>query len=410
MSTQPGDPSRDASLPLDGIVVLDLTRVLAGPYCTRLLADMGARVIKVERPGAGDDTRNAPRQLEPGRLDQSTYFSRTNAGKEGIGIDLSSPQGMAVLMDLARHADVFIENFAPGVVAKLGCDYEAVRRVKPDIVYCSISGYGQTGPWRKRPAFAHTTNAISGMMHLEQGDAEPRASNLQAADVLAAAHAMGAIVSALFRRERTRQGAHLDVSMLEALIGADSVTYPSVLNGGEAYGNPRPGMVVHRIGDRHLAMQIVGAGDLWPRLLKVMQRPDLATDSRFAASADRVKNWPALRDLICAWLDGFDSVDAALVALEAARVPCAPVLRPDEVIAAPHLAEREFFPSVQHPVAGPVRVTASPYNLDGRPVHPRGRAPHRIGEHTRAVLGGLLGYDEKRLAELFASGAVAEPD
>ena len=402
--------THDSSLPLSGIVVLDLTRVLAGPYCTRLLCDMGARVIKVERPGSGDDTRLAPHQIEPGRLDQSSYFTRVNAGKESVGIDLSSEAGMAVLLDLARRADVFIENFAPGVVARLGCDYDAVRAVKPDIVYCSISGYGQTGPWCHRPAFAHTTNAMSGLMHLEQGDEpSPRASNLQAADVLAATQASSAINAGLFRRYRTGQGAYIDVSMLETLIGADSVAYPSVLNGGKEHGNPRPGMVVHGIGGRYLAMQIVGAADLWRRILALMKRPELNQDPRFSAAEARSRNWPALREILTGWLDGFPDVDSALAALEEARVPCAPVLRPAEVIASQHLAGREFFPSVQHPVAGAVRVTASPYHLDGHPVHPRGPAPHNVGENTRTVLGGLLGYEPQRIASLLTSGAVSAP-
>ncbi|MGH7317641.1 MAG: CaiB/BaiF CoA transferase family protein, partial [Candidatus Rokuibacteriota bacterium] len=237
--------SDDDSLPLHGLLVVDLTRVLAGPYCTRLLADLGARVVKIERPIEGDEMRHNPHQIEAGRDDQSTYFARVNAGKESVAVDLSRPGGREVVLALARHADVFIENFAPGVVGKLGLDYPAVRAVKHNVVYCSISGFGQTGPWRERPAFAHIINAASGMMALEQGDeAAPRASNLQAADVLAAAHAMGAIMAALWRRARTGQGAHLDVSMLEALVGADSVTYASVLNGGEEHGNPRPGMVV----------------------------------------------------------------------------------------------------------------------------------------------------------------------
>ena len=408
---QQANDSTQSSLPLSGIVVLDLTRVLAGPYCTRQLSDLGATVIKVERPEGGDDTRNAPYQIEPGRSDQSSYFARVNAGKQGVGIDLASPEGRAVLLDLARRADVFIENFAPGVVSKLGCDVTAVRRVKPDIVYCSISGYGQTGEWHKRPAFAHTTNAISGMMHLEQRDAEhPRASNLQAADVLAAAHATAAIVAALFRRFRTGQGAYIDVSMLEALIGADSVTFPSVLNGGEAYGSPRPGMAVHRLGGRHLVLQIVGAGDLWPRLLKLMNQPDLAHDPRFVTASERARHWPDLNRLIGQWLDAtYGTVDEALQALEAARVPCAPVLYPQEVIASGHLLERAFFPTLAHPVAGAVRVTASPYHLDGQPVHPRMRAPHHVGEHTREVLTGLLGYDAARIEALFDSGAVSGP-
>src|SRR5213594_2268699 len=289
----------DDSLPLSGLLVVDLTRVLAGPYCTRLLADMGARVIKVERPGAGDETRINVHQLEPGRTDQSSYFARVNAGKESVAVDLSSPDGLKVILDLARHADVFIENFAPGVVGRLGCDYMAVSAVKPDVVYCSISGFGQTGPWRHKQAFAHITNAISGLMHLEQGDeAHPRASNLQAADMLAATHAATAILGALLRRARTGQGARLDVSMLEALVASDSVTFASVLNGGQEHGNPRPGMLVHRIGDRYLALQSVGAPDLWSRLLTVMERPELAKDPRFATRDARRTNWRALQDLI----------------------------------------------------------------------------------------------------------------
>jgi len=405
-----GVPAQDDLRPLTGITIVDLTRVLAGPYCTRLLADMGARVIKVERTGTGDETRAVTHQLEPGRSDQSTYFMRVNAGKESVALDLSSADGRQVVLDLARQADVFIENFAPGVVARLGCDYPAIQSVKPDIVYCSISGYGQTGPWRNRPAFAHTTNAISGLMYLEQGDeANPRASNLQAADVLAAIHASTAIVGALFRRYRTKQGAFLDVSMLEALIAADSVTFPSVLNGGNEHGNPRPGMLVHKIGDRYLALQTAGGTAIWNRLLALMQRPELAKDTRFATTEARGQNGRALRDVIGQWLDGYANVDAALAALEQARIPCAPVLLPAEVIASAHLAERAFFPSVRHPACGSVRVTASPYHMDGHPVHPQGSAPYRVGEHTRAVLESLLGYGEERIAGLLASGAIEAP-
>ena len=403
-------PAQDDTLPLAGITIVDLTRVLAGPYCTRLLADMGARVIKVERTGTGDDTRAVTHQLEPGRNDQSTYFIRVNAGKESVALDLSSAGGREVVLDLARKADVFIENFAPGVVARLGCDYPAIQAVKPDIVYCSISGFGQTGPWRKRQAFAHTTNAISGMMYLEQGDeANPRASNLQAADVLAAVHASTAIIGALFRRYRTKRGAYLDVSMLEALITADSVSYPSVLNGGREHGNPRPGMLVHRIGDRYLALQTAGGNDLWKRVVTLIQRPELAEDPRFATSEARALNARALSEVIGQWLDGCASVEAALAALEQARIPCSPVLLPAEVIASPHLAERAFFPSVPHPVFGNVRVTASPYHLDGHPVHPQGPAAYHVGEHTRAVLGSFLGYGAERIEGLLASGAIEAP-
>ncbi len=400
----------DDSLPLHGLLVVDLTRVLAGPYCTRLLSDLGARVIKIERPIDGDEMRRNPHQIEAGREDQSTYFARVNAGKESVAVDLSRPEGRDVVLGLACHADVFIENFAPGVAGKLGLAYDPIHAAKPDIVYCSISNFGQTGPWRERPAFAHIINAASGMMALEQGDeAAPRASNLQAADVLAAAHAMGAIMAALWRRARTGQGAHLDVSMLEALVGADSVTYASVLNGGEEHGNPRPGMIVHRLGDRYMAMQIVGAPRLWQRLLGLMKRPELAEDPRFATALTRRRHWRDLRSVITGWLDTFPSTDAALAVLSAARIPCAPVLRPAEVIASEHLATRGFFPVLPHPALPSLRVTASPYHLDGRPTHPQGPAAYHVGQHTRHVLRDLLGYKDERIAELIAAGVVEGP-
>jgi crotonobetainyl-CoA:carnitine CoA-transferase CaiB-like acyl-CoA transferase len=401
---------RDDPRPLDGVVVLDLTRVLAGPYCTRLLADLGARVVKIERVGEGDEMRRGPHQLEPGRDDQSTYFTRVNAGKESVGLDLASPGGREVLLDLARRADVFVENFMPGVVARLGCDFEAVRAVKPDIVYCSISGFGQTGPWRLRPAFAHIVNAISGLMYLEQGhEAAPRASNLQAADVLAANHAATAILAALLRRDRTGRGAFLDVSMLEALVGADSITFASVLNGGAEHGNPRPGLLVYEIGGRHLAFQIVGSAQLWPRILALIGRPELAHDPRFTTSTLRRANAAPLSAIIGEWVKRFSTVEEALAVLADARIPCAPVLTPAELIAAPHLAERAFFPAVPHPHAGSVRVTASPYHIDGVPVHPRGPAAYRVGEHSRAVLGDLLDYDAGRIDDLIAAGVVEAP-
>src|SRR5215831_9860759 len=401
---------RREDLPLDGFTVVDLTRVLAGPYCTRLLADLGARIIKVERPSEGDEMRRSPHQIEPPRDDQSTYFTRVNAGKESVAIDLANPRGRDVVLDLARHADAFVENFTPGVVTKLGCDYAAVRAVKPDIVYCSISGFGQTGPWRLRPAFAHIVNAVSGLMHLEQGDeAHPRASNLQAADMLAATHAAAAILGALFRRARNGRGAYLDVSMLEALVASDSVTFASVLNGGKEHGNPRPGMMVHRIGDRYLAFQIAGGTVIWARLVNLMQRPELADDPRFKSSDGRRQNWRALREILGQWLDGFSTVEGALEVLEKARVPCAPVLHPAEVIASAHLAERQFFPTLPHRGRGSVRVTASPYHLDGKPVQPRRPAAYRVGEDTREVLSKLLGYDEPRIVSLLAARAIEAP-
>jgi crotonobetainyl-CoA:carnitine CoA-transferase CaiB-like acyl-CoA transferase len=187
------------------------------------------------------------------------------------------------------------------------------------------------------------------------------------------------------------------------------VSIAAGLNGGEKMGAPRPGMGVYEIGGRHLALQVVGSTDLWPRLLALMKRPELAQDPRFATPVARRENWPLLRDLIGQWLTRFRTVDEALAALGAARIPCAPVLEPHEVIAHPHLLERGAFPEVPHPTRGHVRVTASPYHWDGKPVHPAGGAPYRVGEHSRLVLSGLLGYDAKRIDALIAAGAVEAP-
>jgi crotonobetainyl-CoA:carnitine CoA-transferase CaiB-like acyl-CoA transferase len=400
----------DDSAPLAGLTVLDFTRVLAGPYCTRLLADLGARVIKIERPGEGDEMRRAILQLEPDRADQSTYFVRVNAGKLSVAIELAHPAARAVVLDLARAADVAVENFMPGVAARLGCDYATFAETKPDLVYCSISGYGQTGPLRARPAFAHIINAMSGVMHLEQeGQPAPHVAYLQAADVLAGTHAFGAICAALLRRGRTGQGAWLDVSMLESLIAAEDVSFGSVLNGGEEYPGPRPGMVVQAIGGRHIAMQIVGAPRLWPRLVAAMGRPELAEDPRFATPVKRREHWSELRQIIGGWLAGFETAEQALDALAAARIPCAPVLSPAEVVAHPHLAARRAFPAVAHP-ARAVRVTGTPFHLDGRPVGPQAPAPYEVGEHTRAVLRDVLRYSAARIDELQALGAIVPPD
>jgi crotonobetainyl-CoA:carnitine CoA-transferase CaiB-like acyl-CoA transferase len=398
----------DSARLLDGLTVLDFTRVLAGPYCTRLMADLGARVLKIERPGEGDDTRRGYIQVEEGRADQASYFIRINAGKRSVGVDLSQPRGRNVILDLARHADVAIENFLPGVATRLGIDHAALAHVKPDIVYCSISGFGQTGPMRSTPAFHHIINAVSGIMALErQQQPIPPVSYLQAADVLAGTHAFGAILAALFRHGRTGRGAYLDVSMLEAMIAAEDITYGAIVNGGDLYPGPRAGMIVHRLQGGDFAMQTVGAPQLWNRLLAAMKRPDLNDDPRFATPLARRQNWPALKPMILEWLDGFATRERALAALREARLPASPVLEPSEVVALPHLEARGAFPEVPHPGRGKVRVTATPFQVDGHPTAPAAGAPHRIGEHTREVLGSLLGYSAARIEELAAAGVVA---
>ena len=395
---------------LGGVTVLDFTRVLAGPYCTRLMADLGARVIKIERPGEGDETRRGYIQVEDGRTDQSTYFIRVNAGKRSVAVDLSHPEGRAVAHDLARVADVAIENVVPGVAAKLGIDAKTLRGLNPKLVYCSISGFGQDGPLAGWPAFAHIISAMSGMMDLERNrEAVPRVAYLQAADVLAGTHAFGAIAAALVRQARTGEGATLDVSMLQAVVAAEDVSFGAVMNGGDISPGPRVGMVVADVKGRHVVTQYVGGPQLWSRMCAVMQRPDIERDPRFATPLARRQHWDELRPLLEEWVSSFASADEALRTLNAARLPAAPVLSPQEVVALPHLQARDAFPEIPHPGRGTVRVTATPFHVDAAPLRPAGAAPWRIGEHTREVLSEVLGYTPTRLDELRRAGAIAEP-
>ena len=396
---------------LEGYTVIDFTRVLAGPYCTRMLADLGARVIKIERPGEGDEIRYSVMQLDANRTDQSTYYARLNAGKEGIAIDLSRPESREIVLDLVRTADVVVENFSPGLMKRYGFAAESLRAVCPDLVYCSISGFGQTGPLSSMQAYAHLINAISGMMDLDRGGGtEPRAQYLQAADVLAGTQAFGAICAALLRRARTDQGATLDISMLECLIAADDITYQSLLNGGKVERRPRVGMVVHPIQGRHIAVQTVGAPHLWLRLVEIIGKPELATDPRFASPQARRDNWDALLQVYRDWLDQYESADDAVAALSAARVPAVPMLSPEEVVDHPQLVSRQAFPEVKHRGSGSVRITATPIHVDGKPTHPRGSAPYRIGEKTHEVLSDTLGYVDEKIEALRVLGAIEIPD
>ena len=405
----PSAPVRADEPLLAGITVVDFTRVLSGPYGTRMLADLGARVIKIERPGEGDEIRHTVFQLDPGRTDQSSYFARLNAGKESIAIDLAHPQARAVVLDLMRTADVVVENFSPGVMARYGLDDASLRSLRPDLIYCSISGFGQTGPLSSMQAYAHLINAISGMMDLDRGDEPtPRVAYLQAADVLAGAHAFGAICAALVRRGRSGRGAYLDVSMLECLVAADDMTYGALLNGGTVQRQPRIGMVLHPIGGRYVAVQSAGAPHLWSRLAALIGRAGLETDARFATPMARRANWPALLQILRDWLDGFDSVDQAVETLSRGRIPAVPMLSPEELVQHPQMAARGAFPEIDHPARGRVRVTALPFHVDGGPVAPAGPAPYRVGQHTRQVLTGL-GYTAERIQALQSLQAIEIP-
>lgn len=394
---------------LDGLSVLDFTRVLAGPHCTRLLADLGAEVIKVERPGEGDEMRRAPQRLA-GEGDQSTYFVRRNAGKKSIAIDLGRAEGIKLVHALLPGIDVVVENFMPGVAARLGIAYEQLSAIKPDLVYCSISGYGQTGPMAQQGAFAHVVAAASGVMYQDAVAGTPTSSHSQAADALAGTNGFGAVMAALWRRERTGQGAHVDVSMLESLIASEDISFGSVPNGYEPMPTgQRVGMGLSQVHGRWIAWQSGGAPSLWPRLCAAMGREELLNDPRFSTPDARREHWSTMQGIVSDWLQGSTDVHAALSALKDARVPCALVRSVEEVVACEQLQARQTFSEVTHPAEMSVKVTSSPYWIDGAPVSARGSAPYRIGEHTRAVLAERLGYSVAQIDSLAHAGVVATP-
>ena len=392
---------------LAGYKICDFTRVLSGPYCTRLLSDLGADVIKIERPGEGDEVRYISPQMDSEAKDQSAYFARTNAGKRSIAIDFANPAAREVVLDLVRQADVVVENFSPGVMAKYKFDFDNLKAVNPNLVYCSISGFGQNGPLRGLQAYAHLINAFSGMMELDRGGVlAPRASNLQAADVLAGAHAFGLTCAALLRRAKTGQGAYLDVSMLECLICADDVNFSALLNGAEATRRPRAGMVVQPVGDGHVALQVGGGPAMWPSLAGLMKRPDLLDDPRFATIPLRV----AHRDLLVPLLETITAtrtIDAWVSAMEAVGVPCGPINTIDRVFADPQVRARGMRLALPHQTSGSVPSVANPIHFSSTPIR-YGEGPPALGQHTRAVLQRVLGADDDMLRQWAAQGTIKE--
>ncbi len=341
--------------------------------------------------------RRSPHQLEPGRDDQSTYFTRVNAGKESVGLDLSrAARAARCVLDLARRADVFVENFMPGVVARLGCDYEAVRAVKPDIVYCSISGFGQTGPWRLRPAFAHIINAISGLMYLEQGDEpapaglespgrrrarrQPRRHRHPGRPLATGAHRPRRLPRRLDARGAGRRRQHHLRVRAERRRRSTATRGPACSSTRSAAGTS--------------PSRSPASPQLWPRLLALMGRPELADDPRFATGDVRRRTAASSARVIGEWVVALQDVEEALAVLGEARIPCAPVLRPAELIAEPPPGgARSSSRRCRIPAAAPC---ASPRARTTSTASPCTRAapPRTASASTRAsVLGDLLGYD-----------------
>ncbi len=377
--------------PLDGIRVLDFTAMVSGPYCTRLLADMGATVIKVEADG-GDLLRHAVPLSAAG----SRYFAAFNAGKQSIVIDLKTPQGVAIARELAAKCDVVVENFRPGVMEKLGLGYDGLAAANPALVYCSISGFGQTGPMKDWPAYAPIVHALSGFDQVfsqcQDDVSEPPITGIQVADVLTGAFAFGAVQSALIKRFRTGHGDYIDTTLIEsamALITGD-LQMPQI----ETDMRIQTFKAVRA--QDGFVMPVILTEKAFETLCRIID-PKLLDDPRFSHRVPRVKHTAEFRDAIEAWTSLRSARDCQET-LMAAGVPCARYATVEDVLDDPHLGARGSFATLDDGT-GAFRVNNAPFQFLNCDTSIRGGAPS-LGEHTSTVLAELLGVDSQRLSEL----------
>jgi crotonobetainyl-CoA:carnitine CoA-transferase CaiB-like acyl-CoA transferase len=392
--------------PLHGTTVLDFTRVLSGPYCTMALGDLGARVIKLEHPGRGDDTR---RWGPPFLGDESAYFLSVNRNKESVAIDFKSPGGREVVERLLATADVVVENFRPGTLDALGLDAASVRARYPKIVYCSISGYGQTGPRREEPGYDAVMQAEGGLMSITgAADGPPYRLGVAIVDIVSGMFAAQGVLAALVARGRTGEGQVVDIGMFDATTALLTYQAGNYFATGESpgrLGNRHPTIAPYETfatmdGDLALA---VGNDALWQTFCRVAELPDLAADPRFETNALRLANYEALKSRLDAVFATRPRAAWAALLLEAG-VPCGAVRSLDEVFQDPQTAAREMMLPVPHATLGSVRVTGVPVKLSGTPGSVR-TGPPTLGQHTAAVLTEL-GYDAAAIDALRTSGGV----
>jgi len=387
-----------SQLPLDGITVVDLTRVLSGPYCTMLLGDMGARVIKIEQPGRGDDTRAwGPPFLEG----ESTYFLSINRNKESVTLDFKHPDGRAILDALVAKADVLVENFRPGTLAKLGLDYAALAPRFPRLVYCSVSGFGQTGPRAKEAGYDAVMQAEGGLMSITGApDGPPFRLGVAIADIVSGMFAAYGVTASLLARERTGRGQQVDVGMLDAVAALLTYQAGNYFASGKPparLGNRHPSIVPYEVfqasdGDFVVA---VGNDDQWKKFCDVA---GLAADDRYATNRQRVAQYDELRPIIAGRLRTRSRQDW-IDRLSAVGVPCGSVRNLDDLFRDPQIAARDMVAEVEHQTIGALRLLGVPVKLSDTPGTVR-TPPPLLGQHTNDVLQRDLGVTSDRIAAL----------
>jgi formyl-CoA transferase len=397
---------------LEGIRVLDLTRVLAGPWCAQNLADLGAEVIKVERPGHGDDTRTwGPPFLKDREGKDTTdaaYYLAANRGKKSIVIDISTPAGQTAVRELARISDVVLENYKVGQLARYGLDYESLRAINPRLVYCSVTGFGQTGPWAHRAGYDFIIQGLGGMMSIT-GEADdrpgggPQKVGVAVADLMTGMYSTQAVLAALFHRERTGEGQCIDMALLDVQVAMLANMNTNYLASGKVprrWGNAHPNLVPYQTFKASDGWIIIAVGndEQFRRFCEVGGRPELHADARFRRVQDRIRNRellvPLLAEMVAArssrqWIDD----------LERANVPCGPINDIAQVFENPQVKARGLRIDMEREDAGPVKLVGSPIRLSATPVRYT-LPPPRMGEHTTEVLRNLLGYSEQQIAEV----------
>jgi crotonobetainyl-CoA:carnitine CoA-transferase CaiB-like acyl-CoA transferase len=399
---------------LDGIKILDLSRVLAGPWCTQTLADLGADVIKIERPMVdgvgGDDTRTwGPPFLQDAQGKDTTeaaYYLGTNRNKRSVACDIATPAGQQTIRDLVLHCDVFVENFKVGDMARYGLDFASLQKLKPSLVYCSITGFGQTGPYKDRAGYDYAVQGMGGLMSVtgERDDigGGPQKVGVAVADLFTGMYACTAILAALRHAERTGQGQHIDMALLDTQVAMLANLGANYLVSGEKTGkvpgragNAHQNIVPYQVfetapaadGSKDHFILAVGNDSQFAKMCAVAGRPDLASDPRFTKNADRVRHRATLVPLL-ETLFTTRSKANWLAALEAAKVPCGAINNLAEVFADPHVQARGMVHTWQHPLGGDVRLVASPIKMSLTP--PRtDLPPPTLGQHTEEVLGSL---------------------
>lgn len=396
--TEPSDRRKAA---LAGIRVLDLTRVLAGPFCTMLLGDMGAEVIKIETPGVGDDSRRYP----PFIGDDSAYFMNLNRNKKSITLNLKAEAGKRVFFDLAAQSDVIIENFRPGTMERLGLGHRQVKGKNPDLIYASISGFGQTGPYRDRPGYDIIGQAMGGIMGVTGWpDSPPTRTGTAIADVLGGLNTCVGILAGLLARHNGHAGQQIDVALVDSVVSAMETIIQIYLvekREPQRVGNRYEFIYPYDSFEAQNGWVVIGIGNnkLWDSFCRAIGTEALLEEAAYADNADRVRHHREIHRIVENWTRP-QTVGAIVDFLLARNIPCAPIYTISDIVSDPHITgARNMFQEVTHPSAGRYTAVSSPIHMSGTPPRIESPAP-LLGEHTEEVLTGILGYTRAQVDDL----------